>query len=65
MFALAVLTGAETVIVTFFYPSTEWKMVQPFDCLCGSTVRPISLFFIQIFTGSVSGRGAWGESKVP
>lgn len=21
---------------TFFYPSTEWKMVQPFDCFCGS-----------------------------
>jgi len=20
--------------VTFFYPSTEWKMVRPFDCLC-------------------------------
>jgi SET domain len=22
--------------VTFFYPSTEWKMVRPFDCLCGA-----------------------------
>ncbi|KAF9786409.1 hypothetical protein BJ322DRAFT_1210802 [Thelephora terrestris] len=22
--------------LTFFYPSTEWKMAQPFDCLCGS-----------------------------
>jgi hypothetical protein len=21
---------------TFFYPSTEWEMVQPFDCNCGS-----------------------------
>jgi hypothetical protein len=21
---------------TFFYPSTEWKMVKPFICLCGS-----------------------------
>ncbi len=21
---------------TFFYPSTEWDMAQPFDCLCGS-----------------------------
>jgi hypothetical protein len=20
----------------FFYPSTEWKMAQPFDCYCGS-----------------------------
>ncbi|CRG90907.1 hypothetical protein PISL3812_07953 [Talaromyces islandicus] len=22
--------------VTFFYPSTEWEMDQPFDCTCGS-----------------------------
>lgn len=22
--------------VTFFYPSTEWDMEQPFDCLCNS-----------------------------
>ncbi|KAH9993726.1 hypothetical protein BJV74DRAFT_877772 [Russula compacta] len=22
--------------VTYFYPSTEWLMVQPFDCTCGS-----------------------------
>ncbi len=21
---------------TFFYPSTEWSMAQPFECLCGS-----------------------------
>lgn len=21
---------------TFFYPSTEWKMSQPFECYCGS-----------------------------
>ncbi|KAK1761426.1 hypothetical protein QBC47DRAFT_290108 [Echria macrotheca] len=21
--------------LTFFYPSTEWTMAQPFDCLCG------------------------------
>lgn len=21
----------------FFYPSTEWSMVQPFDCFCGTT----------------------------
>jgi hypothetical protein len=25
--------------VTFFYPSTEWAMAQPFDCKCGSFVR--------------------------
>ncbi len=23
--------------LTFFYPSTEWEMVQPFVCNCGST----------------------------
>lgn len=22
--------------LTFFYPSTEWKMAQPFSCYCGS-----------------------------
>ncbi|KAJ4306957.1 hypothetical protein N0V88_000330 [Collariella sp. IMI 366227] len=22
--------------LTFFYPSTEWHMAQPFDCLCGT-----------------------------
>ncbi|SPO30228.1 uncharacterized protein UTRI_05692 [Ustilago trichophora] len=24
-------------VLTFFYPSTEWSMSQPFDCACGST----------------------------
>jgi hypothetical protein len=24
--------------MTFFYPSTVWKMTQPFQCYCGSTV---------------------------
>ena len=24
--------------LTFFYPSTEWDMGAPFDCLCGSDV---------------------------
>ena len=23
--------------LTFFYPSTEWDMAQPFACFCGST----------------------------
>ncbi|MEM1310899.1 MAG: SET domain-containing methyltransferase [Cyanobacteria bacterium P01_H01_bin.153] len=23
--------------LTFFYPSTEWQMAEPFQCLCGST----------------------------
>jgi len=22
--------------ITFFYPSTEWDMVRPFECLCGA-----------------------------
>lgn len=22
--------------ITFFYPSTEWTMAEPFDCSCGS-----------------------------
>lgn len=22
--------------ITFFYPSTEWTMAEPFDCACGS-----------------------------
>jgi len=22
--------------LTFFYPSTEWSMAEPFACLCGS-----------------------------
>lgn len=24
--------------LTFFYPSTEWDMGVPFDCLCGTEV---------------------------
>jgi hypothetical protein len=23
--------------LTFFYPSTEWDMITPFQCLCGSS----------------------------
>ena len=30
--------------ITFFYPSTEWKMDQAFECLCGS---PLCLKIIQ------------------
>ena len=26
-------------LVTFFYPSTEWLVDQPFDCTCGALVR--------------------------
>ena len=22
--------------LSFFYPSTEWRMAEPFDCLCGT-----------------------------
>lgn len=28
---------AEGDEMTFFYPSTEWDMVQPFSCQCGSS----------------------------
>jgi hypothetical protein len=31
--ATAIVAGEE---LAFFYPSTEWKMVRPFICLCGS-----------------------------
>jgi hypothetical protein len=23
-------------VLSFFYPSTEWEMAQPFDCWCGA-----------------------------
>ena len=29
----AISAGEE---ITFFYPSTEWKLIEPFDCACGS-----------------------------
>lgn len=32
--ALKEITAGEEM--TFFYPSTEWRMTQPFDCYCGS-----------------------------
>lgn len=32
--ALTDLTAGDEV--TFFYPSTEWEMVRPFECLCGA-----------------------------
>lgn len=28
---------AEGDEMTFFYPSTEWDMAQPFDCFCGTS----------------------------
>ena len=31
--ATDIIAGEE---LTFFYPSTEWKMARPFICLCGS-----------------------------
>lgn len=24
--------------VTYFYPSTEWELKQPFECKCGASV---------------------------
>jgi len=39
---LNVLVGPKGLKVgdelTFFYPSTEWDMAQPFKCLCGTSV---------------------------
>ncbi len=32
---VALKTIAEGDEMTFFYPSTEWDMAQPFTCLCG------------------------------
>lgn len=23
-------------VLSFFYPSTEWEMAQPFECMCGA-----------------------------
>jgi hypothetical protein len=34
VFALRDVSAGEEL--TFFYPSTEWQMVRPFRCLCGS-----------------------------
>jgi SET domain len=33
---VALKTIQEGDEMTFFYPSTEWDMAQPFTCLCGS-----------------------------
>jgi hypothetical protein len=34
---VAVKTIEEGDEMTFFYPSSEWDMAQPFTCLCGSS----------------------------
>jgi SET domain len=44
---------------TFFYPSTEWEMAQPFDCQCG-TVQCIG----QIAGASQLGRGLLGRYRL-
>ncbi|KAI9272437.1 hypothetical protein BY458DRAFT_455442 [Sporodiniella umbellata] len=36
MSVIAVKDLAEGDELTFFYPSTEWDMIQPFSCWCGS-----------------------------
>lgn len=35
LFALKEIQPGDELL--FFYPSTEWNMVQPFDCFCGTT----------------------------
>ena len=46
MFSSAVQHILTFATVTFFYPSTEWEMVQPFVCRCAAPVsnHPILLF---------------------
>jgi hypothetical protein len=44
--------------LTFFYPSTEWEMAQPFQCFCGTTnclgmIQGASLMPEQILAGYV------------
>ena len=34
---IAIKAIAENEEITFFYPSTEWQMKQPFNCFCGET----------------------------
>ncbi|MGH9802756.1 MAG: hypothetical protein ACRD82_20505, partial [Blastocatellia bacterium] len=33
---VAVRNIAPNEEISFFYPSTEWSMTQPFDCFCGA-----------------------------
>ncbi|OAL44769.1 hypothetical protein IQ07DRAFT_476878, partial [Pyrenochaeta sp. DS3sAY3a] len=41
--------------LTFFYPSTEWHMAQPFDCLCGQDVCRGRIAGARDMEGSVLG----------
>jgi len=40
--------------LTYFYPSTEWEMAQPFDCLCGTASCK----------GLIDGAGKMGKKKL-
>lgn len=33
---IAIRDISENEDITFFYPSTEWSMVRPFECFCGA-----------------------------
>ena len=42
--------------LTFFYPSTEWEMAQPFDCNCGAGVG--------VCKGRIMGAGMMNEAEL-
>ena len=41
-------------LLTFFYPSTEWVMVQPFECFCKEGVC----------LGNIRGAGEMGRERL-
>ncbi len=41
-------------VLSFFYPSTEWRMVQPFDCFCKE----------EGCLGEIMGAGQMGKAKL-
>ncbi|KAI0343117.1 hypothetical protein BDW22DRAFT_1356694 [Trametopsis cervina] len=60
----ATRTIAEGDEITFFYPSTEWEMSQPFACHCGAGVRNLSQRLSQTLTRmSVMPRGYQGRHR--
>jgi hypothetical protein len=61
-------TGNE---LCFFYPSTEWAMAEPFDCLCGAPnclgrIKGASVLPDEVLTGyklTPYVHKKWGERK--
>lgn len=52
------MTSSDPCTVTFFYPSTEWELDQPFDCRCGARVRT---FTDHVVARTLTGR--WRYAK--